>query len=53
VLGLGSEGRMNRPGQVYGNWTWQLERGALTAGLAARLRDATTRGARAAGQADR
>jgi 4-alpha-glucanotransferase len=53
VLGLGSEGRMNRPGRLHGNWRWQLERGALTDELAARLRDSTTRGARAAGRADR
>jgi 4-alpha-glucanotransferase len=38
VLGLGSEARMNRPGLSVGNWRWQLERGALTAQLARRLR---------------
>ncbi len=38
VLGLGSEARMNRPGVTYGNWSWRLERGALTAALASRLR---------------
>jgi 4-alpha-glucanotransferase len=38
VLGLGSEARMNRPGVTEGNWSWRLERGALTAGLARRLR---------------
>jgi 4-alpha-glucanotransferase len=38
VLGLGSEARMNRPGVPEGNWRWQLERGALTAALAQRLR---------------
>jgi 4-alpha-glucanotransferase len=38
VLGLGSESRMNRPGEVYGNWQWRLERGALTEALAERLR---------------
>ncbi|HYA08390.1 MAG TPA: 4-alpha-glucanotransferase, partial [Gaiellaceae bacterium] len=41
VLGLGSEARMNHPGDPYGNWTWRLERGQLTPGLAARLRAAT------------
>jgi len=46
VLGLGSEARMNRPGQTYGNWTWRLEHGELTDELAARLRDATARGRR-------
>ncbi len=38
VLGLGSEARMNRPGVTRGNWSWQLERGALTPALARRLR---------------
>jgi 4-alpha-glucanotransferase len=46
VLGLGSEARMNRPGEVYGNWSWRLEPGQLTDGLAARLREATARGGR-------
>src|SRR6266404_2544489 len=43
VLGLGSEARMNRPGEVDGNWMWRLRRGELTAGHAARLRNATVR----------
>jgi 4-alpha-glucanotransferase len=38
VLGLGSESRMNRPGISEGNWSWRLNRGALTPALAARLR---------------
>jgi 4-alpha-glucanotransferase len=38
VLGLGSEARMNRPGVATGNWSWRLERGALTSALARRLR---------------
>jgi len=46
VLGLGDAARMNRPGHVFGNWTWQLERGQLTKELAARLREATARGRR-------
>lgn len=46
VLGLGSEARMNHPGEVYGNWSWQLEPGALTPALAARLLEATARGRR-------
>jgi 4-alpha-glucanotransferase len=46
VLGLGSDARMNRPGHAEGNWSWRLEAGQLTAELAARLRDAATRGAR-------
>jgi 4-alpha-glucanotransferase len=40
VLGLGSEARMNRPGTASGSWRWRLEDGALTRGLAARLRAA-------------
>jgi 4-alpha-glucanotransferase len=38
VLGLGEEARMNRPGVTDGNWSWQLEKGALTPALARRLR---------------
>jgi 4-alpha-glucanotransferase len=42
VLGLGSEARMNLPGTVGPqNWSWQMERGALTPALASRLREAT------------
>jgi 4-alpha-glucanotransferase len=41
VLGLGSEGRMNTPGESLGNWGWRLEPGALTEPLAQRLRVAT------------
>jgi 4-alpha-glucanotransferase len=41
ILGLGSEARMNDPAQPRGNWRWQMQPGALTAALAARLRDAT------------
>lgn len=39
VLGLGSDARMNIPGQPSGNWRWRLSDGALTAAHAARLRD--------------
>jgi 4-alpha-glucanotransferase len=46
VLGLGSDARMNRPGQVFGNWQWRLARGQLTKELAARLREATAQGRR-------
>ena len=38
VLGLGSEGRMNTPGEPLGNWSWQLDPGELTPGHAERLR---------------
>ncbi len=41
VLGLGSEARMNRPGNAHGSWQWQMKRGALTAALARRLGEAT------------
>jgi 4-alpha-glucanotransferase len=37
---------MNRPGEVGGNWSWQLERDQLTEALAARLRRATALGGR-------
>ena len=30
ILGLGSEGRMNRPGAERDNWSWRLRAGALT-----------------------
>ena len=43
VLGLGNEARMNRPGEIGGNWSWRLEPGALTPGLASRLRAASER----------
>jgi 4-alpha-glucanotransferase len=41
VLGLGSEARMNTPGEPEGNWAWRLEPGQLTEEHAARLRAAT------------
>jgi 4-alpha-glucanotransferase len=41
VLGLGSEGRMNRPGEPFGNWRWRLEPGQLTPALAERLHAVT------------
>lgn len=46
VLGLGSEGRMNTPGEQYGNWAWRLEPRQLTDALALRLRAATEAGVR-------
>ena len=46
VLGLGSEARMNTPGEPSGNWAWRLEPGQLGAEHAARLRAATLRAAR-------
>jgi 4-alpha-glucanotransferase len=41
VLGLGSEARMNTPASAEGNWAWRFHGGALTDGLAARLREMT------------
>ncbi|HEV2720655.1 MAG TPA: 4-alpha-glucanotransferase [Thermoanaerobaculia bacterium] len=38
ILDLGSEGRMNMPGDEKGNWTWRLREGALTAHHAGRVR---------------
>jgi 4-alpha-glucanotransferase len=38
VLELGSEARMNTPGQLRGNWCWRLEPGQLTDTHAERLR---------------
>jgi 4-alpha-glucanotransferase len=46
VLGLGSEARINRPGEVEGNWSWRLKPGELTTELAVRLREAAARGGR-------
>ena len=47
VLALGSEARMNMPGTAKGSWQWRMPDGALTPGLARRLREA----AEAAGRA--
>jgi 4-alpha-glucanotransferase len=41
LLGLGSEARMNTPGQAAGNWTWRVPHGALSKDLAATLRSFT------------
>jgi 4-alpha-glucanotransferase len=46
VLGLGSGARMNRPGSMAGNWSWQLEPGQLTDELASRLRLVTRKSGR-------
>jgi 4-alpha-glucanotransferase len=37
VLGIGSEGRMNRPGQPNGNWRWRVRAEVLTDAVADRL----------------
>jgi 4-alpha-glucanotransferase len=48
VLGLGSEARMNHPGEIGPhNWTWRLEPGQLTLADALRLRIAAEAAARA------
>src|SRR6185369_456255 len=41
LLGLGSEARMNRPGEARGNWSWRLRAGELDGKVAARLRALT------------
>ena len=41
LLGLGTEARMNRPGSDLNNWAFRLKPGALTPGLADRLRELT------------
>jgi len=38
VLGLGSEARLNTPGEASGNWRWQAPPGAFSLELAGRLR---------------
>jgi 4-alpha-glucanotransferase len=37
VLGLGTEARMNRPGNATGNWVWRFKADMLTAAQADRL----------------
>ena len=41
ILGLGSEARMNTPSVEGGNWSWQMDRGALSSAAAKRLRALT------------
>jgi 4-alpha-glucanotransferase len=41
VLGLGSDARMNIPGRATGSWRWRMAPGALTRGMARRLRAIT------------
>ena len=36
-LGLGSEARMNTPGEQCGNWSWRMEKNAATPALAKKL----------------
>jgi 4-alpha-glucanotransferase len=39
VLALGSEHRMNTPGTMQDNWSWQFDWSQVTEDLAARLHD--------------
>ena len=41
ILGLGSEARMNTPGEADGNWAWRLDSRALTPEVQQRLRTLT------------
>jgi 4-alpha-glucanotransferase len=38
LLGLGSEARMNQPSTMGKNWKWRVEKGALSAELAEKIR---------------
>jgi 4-alpha-glucanotransferase len=49
VLGLGSEARMNAPGETGRSWRWQMDAGALTPALARRLRELTEETGRLSG----
>jgi 4-alpha-glucanotransferase len=50
LLSLGSDARMNIPGQIEGNWAWRLGREALNLSLAGRLREQTVLSGRAASE---
>ncbi len=41
LLQLGSEARMNTPGEAEGNWEWRMQPGALTDEIAHRLQSLT------------
>lgn len=41
LIGVGNEGRMNLPATGSGNWSWRVEKGALTPEISARLREMT------------
>jgi 4-alpha-glucanotransferase len=38
ILGLGKEARMNIPSTLGGNWTWRVDKAALTDELAEKLK---------------
>ena len=50
ILGLGGEGRMNRPGTTEGNWQWRLVDELLSESVAERLATMTLMCARAEGR---
>lgn len=52
LLGLGSEARMNTPGEADGNWRWRVSPGSLDAALAEKLRELTIATDRGAGLTD-
>ncbi|MBU1002702.1 MAG: 4-alpha-glucanotransferase [Proteobacteria bacterium] len=41
LLGLGASARMNRPGNLMGNWHWRMKEGSLTPEICERLLDLT------------
>lgn len=41
LLGLGAQARMNRPGNLKGNWDWRMRKGALKAGVKRKLKELT------------
>ena len=41
LLGLDASARMNRPGNLKGNWHWRMKPGALTGDIAAALKELT------------
>jgi 4-alpha-glucanotransferase len=49
LLGLGTEGRMNRPATASGNWRWRAAPGAASPALAGRLGELTDLYGRAPG----
>jgi 4-alpha-glucanotransferase len=38
ILGLGKDARMNTPSTLGGNWTWRLDKAAMTQELADKLK---------------
>ena len=41
LLGIGSEGRMNLPSSISGNWSWRFENGSLAPEVGDRIRELT------------